>query len=221
LNHSSLSDTFSPVHGIYTYHCRDSKNNCKGKKGIYSAAESTYMSEEAKNKLKDFLFSTDVINKLKEKVKEKAERIKVLQYILKLNKASDAYNKKIEEFEKLIKELEKLEESKKPEKPVVPDEVKRLNELKKVFYNKKEDNEYTANDYNFYDPYFKDIFKTIINDEIIDILENGDKQRLLYQITSEMDQKNYNKSSEDIKTLRDLITEYIKNDDLDEESINI
>ncbi len=77
LNHSSLSDILSPEHGIYTYHCRDRKNNCKKGKlfdlnkssELFDLNESTYMSQEAKNKLKDFLFSTDVINEFKEKNK--------------------------------------------------------------------------------------------------------------------------------------------------------
>ena len=89
LNHSSLSDNVSPPHGIYTYHCRDSENNCK--KGDYSGA-STYMSKEAKNKLKDVLFSSYVIynSKIPEgfiKLRELGEK--------ELNKLKEEfYNKK-------------------------------------------------------------------------------------------------------------------------------
>ena len=178
LNHSSLSDNTSPQHGIFNYHCRDSKNNCNGDNGIYSAANSTYMSEEAKNKLKDFLFSTDVINKMQE------------------------------EFEKLKKGRQELE------KPEVPKEVNELNELKKEFYNVK--STYTYNDYNFYNPNLKEFFSQIIQDKFID--DTKLNESLLYEITSEMDDKKYAINTEEIKTLEDLITEYTKNSDLEEKS---
>ena len=51
LNHSSLSDNMKPQEGVYTYHCRNSKNNCSKD----TANPTTYMSSAAKDIIKDIL----------------------------------------------------------------------------------------------------------------------------------------------------------------------
>ena len=51
LNHSSLSDNTTPQNGVFTYHCRDSKNNCiKDTKN-----KTTYMSSAAKDTIRNIL----------------------------------------------------------------------------------------------------------------------------------------------------------------------
>ena len=44
VNHSSLSDNMKPQEGVYTYHCRNSKNNCIKD----TTNPTTYMSSAAK-----------------------------------------------------------------------------------------------------------------------------------------------------------------------------
>jgi len=50
LNHSSLSDNTSPQYGVFTYHCRNTRKNCKDTEN-----STTYMSSAAKNILRDNL----------------------------------------------------------------------------------------------------------------------------------------------------------------------
>ena len=66
LNHSSLSDNQNPPYGVYTYHCRNSKNNCKKDKN-------TYISSKAKDAIRDVLCAgkTDSVKEQFYDVKEK------------------------------------------------------------------------------------------------------------------------------------------------------
>jgi hypothetical protein len=54
VNHSSLTDNTDAEHGVFTYHCRDTRKNCS-KDTANPAAATTYMSSAAKEIIKDNL----------------------------------------------------------------------------------------------------------------------------------------------------------------------
>ena len=55
LNHSSLSDNTDATHGVFKYHCRDSKKNCMKD----TSNPTTYMSSAAKEAIRDILCDTE------------------------------------------------------------------------------------------------------------------------------------------------------------------
>ena len=143
LNHSSLSDNTDAEHGVFTYHCRDSKKNCIKD----TENPTTYISSAAKKMIKDNLC------------------------------------------------------------------VGKKNTIKEHFYDIKE--VYDANDYNFYNPTFKEVFKLILTNadsktSVISEIING--------VKNEMDDKKYDIDYGKIITLEDLLRDYISNPKLDDDS---
>ena len=67
LNHSSLSDKTNASDGVFIHHCRNSKHNCIKDK------TSTYISTDAKDKIRDFIFSMDKAENSNDEKKEKEQ----------------------------------------------------------------------------------------------------------------------------------------------------
>ena len=59
LNHSSLSDNTDATHGVFKYHCRDSKKNCIKD----TENPTTYMSSAAKEAIRDILCDVENVEK--------------------------------------------------------------------------------------------------------------------------------------------------------------
>ena len=100
LNHSSLSDKTNASDGVFIHHCRNSKHNCIKDK------TSTYISSDAKDKIKDFIFSIDKDKNFNdEKVTEEKEQF----YVKKEIYQDDDYNfynpKKNNKFHTLLLSL--------------------------------------------------------------------------------------------------------------------
>ena len=94
LNHSSLSDNQNPLYGVYTYHCRNSKNNCTKD----TQETTTYISSTAKDAIRDILCAG------------KTDSEKEHFYDVKESYEEDDYNfynpKYKEEFTRLIKDAD-------------------------------------------------------------------------------------------------------------------
>ena len=67
LNHSSLSDNTDATHGVFKYHCRDSKKNCIKD----TENPTTYMSSAAKEAIRDILCDAEGMRNKKEDEDEK------------------------------------------------------------------------------------------------------------------------------------------------------
>jgi nicotinamidase-related amidase len=75
------------------------------------------------------------------------------------------------------------------------------------FYDRK--SSYEEDDYNFYNPIYKDVFTRLLKTSANEIKE---------QVKNEMDDKDYDINKKQIKTLQDLIDKYIKDVKLDDNS---
>jgi nicotinamidase-related amidase len=78
---------------------------------------------------------------------------------------------------------------------------------KEHFYDRK--SSYEEDDYNFYNPKYKDVFTRLLKSSANEIKE---------QIKNEMNDKNYDINGKGIKTLQGLIDNYISNPELDDDS---
>jgi nicotinamidase-related amidase len=147
VNHSSLTDNTDAEHGVFTYHCRDTRKNCSKDKANPATAATTYMSSAAKNIIRDIL--CDVKG----------------SYGIKHSYDKDH------------------------------------------FYDRK--SSYEEDDYNFYNPIYKDVFTRLLKTSANEIKE---------QVKNEMNDKDYYINVEGIKTLEDLVKNYISNPELDDDS---
>ena len=148
VNHSSLTDNTDAEHGVFTYHCRDTRKNCS-KDTANPAAATTYMSSAAKEIIKDILCDVNV---------------------------KGSYGIK-HSYDKVH------------------------------FYDRK--SSYEKDDYNFYNPIYKNVFTRLLITSANEIKE---------QVKNEMNDKDYDINVKGIKTLKDLIDNYISNPILDKDS---
>ena len=103
LNHSSLFDNTNTQDGVYTYHCRNSQNNCIKN----TSNPTTYMSSNAKNIIRDLL-----CNVKGKPDTEKDIYVKKHFYDVKNEYEDGEYNFYNPQFKKIFTDLVKEQESK-------------------------------------------------------------------------------------------------------------